>query len=311
MAFDVSALAAYTDQNKQELILLQQLTARTADYVTAMPGVKGPTALNKLDTAVTFQVNGCGFNSLDSTTFSQRVITPGDIKVNESLCPKDLASKWTVHALQAGSRKEKESLPFEQYYTQLKAAKIAAALEIAMWQGDTASGTANLNKFDGYLKIVDAAAGVVDGNTGLVTVATGITTSNAYAIAYGIFLSIPYTLLGKEDVIIFCGMDFFNKFIKNVTDLNLFHYTADTSNFEVVIPGTTIKLVAVNGLNGTNRLVASYKANMYYGVDLLEDAERFEVFYAKEADQIRFISEFRAGVQIANPSEVVQFKLKP
>jgi hypothetical protein len=50
-------------------------------------------------------------------------------------------------------------------------------------------------------------------------------------------------------------------------------------------------------------------SNMFYGTDLLDEQERFELFFAKEADQVRFVAEFKAGVQIAFPSEVVDFIL--
>ena len=51
------------------------------------------------------------------------------------------------------------------------------ALTISDFQGDTLSATNNLSYYDGLLKIVDAGA-AVDGNTGAVTVATGISSSN-------------------------------------------------------------------------------------------------------------------------------------
>ena len=54
-----------------------------------------------------------------------------------------------------------DSVPFEQEYSEKKAKTIAAQLETALWQGDTASGNVNLNKFDGLVKLIGAATGVV------------------------------------------------------------------------------------------------------------------------------------------------------
>ena len=39
------------------------------------------------------------------------------------------------------------------------------------------------------------------------------------------------------------------------------------------------------------------------------DAEEFDVFYAKEAKQVRFDACFKRGTQIAHPGEVVEFEL--
>jgi hypothetical protein len=50
-------------------------------------------------------------------------------------------------------------------------------------------------------------------------------------------------------------------------------------------------------------------SNLFLGTDLLNEEEKFEIFYAKEADQVRFVSEFKMGVNIAFPDEVVKFIL--
>jgi hypothetical protein len=50
-------------------------------------------------------------------------------------------------------------------------------------------------------------------------------------------------------------------------------------------------------------------SNMFLGTDLLNEEEKFEIFYAKEADQVRFVSQFKYGVNIAFPDEVVKFIL--
>jgi hypothetical protein len=65
----------------------------------------------------------------------------------------------------------------------------------------------------------------------------------------------------------------------------------------------------VHGLNGTNRIVTSYVANMYYGTDLLSDEEQFRIWHSLDNDEIRFQAFFKAGVQFAYPEFIVDFKL--
>jgi hypothetical protein len=384
MAFDVSNLSAYTDQTKTQLILKSQLSAKTASLINVMPGVKGATALNLLDTTTNFQSDGCGWNASGTTTLSNRVLTPGSVKVQEALCPKDLKTKYTVHQLKQGTKEEAEQIPFEEEYTNLKSAGIAGNLEKGIWQGDTGSGTANLNKFDGFIKIIDAAGTAVTANaflaTGTIAATSGdptftltggslttmgvvagdkirvsgttytiasvtdathfeatanaaanysgasytvipqtaqgfdspitsITSSNAHTVAMHMYNGIPVEVLDKEGVAVFAGIDFFRLWQTNLTNLNLFHYTSETSNFELTIPGTTIKLYGVNGLNGTNRLFAGQLTNFYYGVDLLSDEEEFKIWYSQDNSEVRFEARFTAGVQVAYPSEIVQFRL--
>jgi hypothetical protein len=90
----------------------------------------------------------------------------------------------------------------------------------------------------------------------------------------------------------------------------MFHYTVDVkADNEFVLPGTTIKVIAVQGLNGTNDILAGRLSNLFLGTDLLNEEEKFEIFYAKEADQVRFVSEFKMGVNFAFPDELVKFFL--
>jgi hypothetical protein len=78
---------------------------------------------------------------------------------------------------------------------------------------------------------------------------------------------------------------------------------------EFILPGTPIKVVALQGLNGTNKVYAMRLSNLFLGTDLLNEEEKFEIFYAKEADQVRFVSEFKMGVNVAFPDEIVKFIL--
>jgi hypothetical protein len=295
MAYDVTALSNYTKEQEAALVTKSLFGAKTASLIKSggivLTGVKSSEKIPILDTDVTFQAGGtCGFNSSGTTTFSDRSVTVGKIKVNESLCEKTLETKATQKKLSLGSTYE--HLAFEKEYADLKAGKIAEALETALWKGDTASGTANLARFDGFIKLIDAAGTAIDGNTAAVAAGTGITKSNAFAIHQDFVDAIPAALLDKADFRIFEGWDTFRKLLRNITDLNLFHYNVDQAiaDGEIIIPGTNIRVIAVHGLNSTNRIFGMRLSNMAMGVDLENEEEEFEIFFAKEADEIRFKS---------------------
>jgi len=323
MAYNVAALAAYTKTNERDLIAKALFQAKSISLATKMPDVKSTAQVNKMDTDAVFQVDSCGFNSSGTTTFTNRVITVGAIKVNEALCPKTLETKYLQLALPAGSNYE--SVPFEQQYTDLKAGIIAEHLETAFWQGDTGSGNANLNKFDGLIKLIDAASDEIEANVAIymvgapITAATGITASNAIAIFQGIYKAIPTSLLKKADLKVFCGVDVFRTYILALTNANLFHYTTDASagTFEIMIPGTNLTIVAVDGLNGTNRIFALQTSNMFFGTDMMAEIGadgadvKFEMFFAKEANEVRYQAAFKAGSQVGITNEIVKFTLVP
>jgi hypothetical protein len=313
MSFSLGTLTAYTEQNAQQLVASSVLSAKTADLIKSqgnvMVGIKSSETINIMDTDAFFQSGAsCGFNASGTTTFTQRTVTVGKIKVNEALCPKDLEAYYLQKALPAGSRYD--STIFAQEYTERKVQKIAAQLEKAIWQGDTTSGDGNLNKFDGFIKLIGAAGTVVNANTSTYygTPATDITTSNILDVLDAIYKAFPAEIVDKDDTAIFLGTDIFRIYSLKLRAANLFHYYMDQKTLEdFVYPGTTIKVIPVTGLNGTKKLYGARLSNLYLGTDLVNEEEKFELFYAKEADQVRFVTEFKMGVNFAFPEEIVKF----
>jgi hypothetical protein len=291
------------------------LGSKTADLIKAqgnvLLNVKSSEQIGIMDTDAFFQDgSSCGFNASGTTTFTQRAVTVGKIKVNEALCLKDLESKYLQKALPEGSRYTE--MIFAEDYTNRKAQKIAEQLEVALWTGDTASANGNLNKFDGILKLITASgASVVNANTS--TYITGgpiasITVSNVVAVFDAIYSAIPAKVVAKDDVAIFCGMDIFRLYTIALKNANLFAYNLDIkADSEFFLPGTTVKVIAVQGLNGTNDLVAGRISNFFIGTDMLDEQERYELFWAKEADQMRFVAEWKMGINYAFPDELTKF----
>jgi hypothetical protein len=311
MAFDVSALNNYTKENEALLVTSSVLGSKTASLIKSqgnvMVGVKSAETINIMDTDAIFQSgSSCGFNASGSTTFTQRTVTVGKIKVNESLCPKDLEAKYLQKALPEGSRYD--SIAFAADYTEKKAARIAAQLETAIWQGATGSANVNLNKFQGLVTLIGSSAVEANNATYYGGTATAITTANVVAIFDALYKAIPAQVVDKDDMTIWCGQDVFRTYTIALKNANMFNYSFDgKADSEFVLPGTPIKVVATPGLNGTNKIYAIRLSNMFLGTDLLNEEERFELFYAKEADQVRFVSEFKMGVNVAFLDEIASF----
>jgi hypothetical protein len=314
MSFSVGTLANYTKENEALLVASSVLGSKTASLIkdqgNVMLGVKSAETINILETDAIFQDgSSCGFNASGLTSFTQRTVTVGKIKVNEALCMKDLEAKYLQKALPAGSMYD--SMVYSEEYSKRKTEKISSQLEKALWQGNTGSVDVNLNKFTGLISLITTAgATVVNANSVPFhgSVETAITAGNVIAIFDSIYKAIPAQVVDKDDMVIFCGMDTFRTYTVALKTANQFHYTVDQkANGEFILPGTTIKVIAVQGLNGTNDIVAARISNLFIGTDLLNEEERFEIFYAKEADQVRFVSEFKMGVNFAFPDEIVKF----
>ena len=279
-----------------------------------LPNVKSSVSIPLIDTDAVFATQSCSFDASGTTSFTQRTVTVGKIKIEEKLCPKDLEAYFTQEALRAGSTYEDfGNSEFQKAFLDKKNARIASQLETAIWQGDTASGTANLNKFDGLIKLIDAGSPVdanVSGYTGVTGSAIStITSSNVISCFKGVRAAIPSALKGKDGMKIFCGFDVWELYQNALIDANNFHYTAvDATNYEITIPGTTLKVVAVHGLDGTGDIYALYMPHVAMAVDLADEENNYKMWYSEDNNDVRYRVEFKVGVNVAFTNECVKFK---
>ena len=305
MSYNLAGLSTYTNQQTLPLITKSLFNARTISLINKQVGVKYVSALNLLDTTTAFTYgNTCGFNGSGNTTdFTQRNLTAVHVKVHEAMCPKALEQYWMQTQLTAGSMPT--TIPFEQVYAEQKVASIQKTLETAVWQGTGSAGS-----ITGFASIF-ASASVTDLNTISFTYASLATASNAIILLNTIEAGISNDIRGYDDVAIFCGIDVFTKIKQGLVAENYFNisYLNGVENYELTLPGSNIKLIGVNGLNGLYDLYVGRLSHFVFGTDLLNEEERFEIFYAKEADEVRFVAEFKAGVQIAFPDQMRRFMM--
>lgn len=309
MSFVVSSLTNYTNEQSTDLLVKALFGSKTASTLQnagqVQVGVKSASALNLLASTVYFQADGCGYTPSGATTFTQRTITVGAVKVAETLCPKTLEAKWMQTQIMAGSP---TMIPFEEQIGAEKSAVIAENIEIAMWQGDTASGNPNINRFDGFSKIIAAASPTL-GNANPTTFTT-VTNANIDDIIDQMYGALPARVASMTDLVCFIGVDAFKLMLVNLKNANLYHYVADgAQTMELVYPGTNVKLIAVGGLSGTNKLFMGSLSNFFVGTDLANEEESYKLWYSEDNDEVRFMTTFKYGVQVAYPSEVVYFTL--
>lgn len=298
MAFTVTSLPAYTEQNRSALISAAVLAAKSSRLFTPMPDVKGPTTLNLLDVGVTFQSGAdCGFSASGNDTLSQRTLTPGILKVNKSWCPKVLRTKYTVHELEIGAGRE--TLPFEEKLMADILAKVGAENEIAMWQGDTVSGTGNNQFYNGLATLIntDITNSVITNTT------TAASTDSIYDRVYAVYQLIPDAALAGA-VICLSYADF-RALCLSLMNQNLFHYERNVDEtMEIVLPGTNTRVIGVPGMVGLHRIYAFEPEQVVYGFDAPDDIETFRLWYSEDNDEFRFRLQFAAGVQYAFPSRI-------
>ena len=287
MAFNLSNLNAYVEENKLPLIAESVLKGNSISKFSLMTGVKGSAALNIISTNPALQDGDCSFSPEGDTVFSQRVVNTKQYKVNMEWCEKDLLAYYTQYAVRAGLATD--SIAFEEYFVKQIIDNVKFQLEEEVWQG---------NKMEGLLSILDKEGLKVTLNDA----------ASAYEKVKAVYMAIPEEVLDKA--VVMCGMETFRQYTMELAEKNLYHYSANNDGLEIIIPATNTKLIAVAGLNGTDRIVAGALDNFYFATDMLSDTETFDIWYSKDNRTYRLAIEFNAGVQVAFPSEVVFGKME-
>lgn len=302
MAINTEMLGNYVDEQKLPLIRKAVLGARSAYHFNLMTGVKGATALNLLETNVSFgDGNACGWDEAGTSSLSQRTLTPGAIKINMSFCDKKLLKTWANYEVRVAAGQK--TLPFEEDFMKGVGEDIAAKIEKAIWQGNTESEDVNLNKFDGIIKVLTGA-----------TLAGDITYTDETKsqVVSKVYDAIPSSAYAKGEVVMYVGEDFYRGYIQElIANGNLVITTGlnDVAMPEsILIPATNVRIIGVGGLNGTNQVYASYKDNFVYGVDMTEDQETYDFWYDRKEQAHLLAVSFVAGTQVAYPDMVVRAK---
>lgn len=295
MALDLSNLVAYVQEQRLPLIHEATLKAKTANMLSWQPDVKTSAKLNLLDTDVVFGDGlTCGFEDSSSQALSQREIKTGVIKVEMKWCVREMAKYWMQHEIRINANEG--GLPFEEDFINGIVADVNQKVEKAIWQGDVSSSDANLNKFDGLLTIL--------GNE--TTATASVDTGSMYNTVSNVYGAIPQAAFDRGDVVIFMGEDAYRTYVQELVAKNLYHYDPQqAADMEYFVPGTTTRIKAVGGLNGTGKLVAGSLRNMFYGFDEEGSENEFKFWYSADNDDYRLRIVFNAGVQVAYPEEIV------
>lgn len=307
MSFNLTNLTEYVDEQKNDLIRKAFLEPRTMDLITVQPGVKFKETINILDTDVAFQSGHCTFAADGSVVFSQRELEVAELRINEEYCMADLNKFYLQKSLNPGSWNESMG-ELEGFFAESKAEKIRNAVEIALWQGDTALTAGNNQYFDGFIKQIDDSGVAIAGNTSSATV---IEKSNIIDLVRDMYNEVLEDDLDL-DLKIVMGYDIYRLYSQALIEANLFHYRGDedqTGRMRMYIPGTNVEVIALKGLSGTNRMFTLTELNYYVGTDLSGEEEQFEFWYSKDDQNTKFAAKFKMGTQIAFPDRIVEFTL--
>jgi hypothetical protein len=319
--------STYAGEFAGQYIAAALLSAKTLDnkYVEIHPNVKFKEVIQKLDVSGIVQDASCDFVTSGSVALSERILEPKELQVNLELCKQEFVDSW--EALQLGySAFDTIPANFNDYLISYVGGKVAEVTEQNIWAGTNVNG-----QFTGFQSLLSASiASATTVVSGAITVSTGvipafsgstliggqpisgsITSANVIAKLNDIVNSIPDTVYGKEDLLLYVGTGVAKAY---QTALGGGSVGANGYNNQLTVGEKPynfngIDIVMCPGMSA-NKVVAAQKSNLFFGTGLLSDYNEVKVLDMSNIDgsqNYRVIMRFTSGVQFGIATDIVYY----
>ena len=298
MSLNVSALSDFSNEVAGKIVPKIVYTGNTAEYTSVQENIKYIEPINLFEVDLYIQEGyGCATSPSGSATFSQRNIQVCGRQSFDSLCLKDLDTKYLgISSLDAGSYNTTWKLA--ETYTDLIANQMKKSNDTFLWQAVSGSAGACA---DGLLQIISGStAGVVD------VASTPLTASTALTQLDLLIDAIPADVADRDDLTMFMSVSNFRKFVAGVRQANSYYFNPESiSNrggvLDMVYPYQNVRVVGTAGLGSSNRIVVGPAKQIVVGTDLVSDVDNFALWYDINTDSLRHRLSCKLGVQVAYP----------
>ena len=277
-----SVSSTYAGEFAGKYIAAALLSAKTLenDLITVVPNVKYKEVIQKLDVSGIVHDASCDFTTSGSVALSERVLTPKELQVNLELCKQNFLDSW--EALQLGySAFDEIPASFNDYLISYVGGKVAEATEQSIW-----GGSASVNgEFRGFLPALSASAAA--GGAGAVVQgasSTGsIDSTNVIAALNNLYESIPDTVFGKEDLMIYVPTNVAKAYQKVLGTDYANGYNNQVTVGEKPMNFNGIDLAMCPGMTASY-MVAAEKSNLFFGTGLMSDYNEVKVLDMADLD---------------------------
>ncbi len=307
--------STYAGEAASGYIAAALLSANTLDkkLVSIMPNVKYKSVIQKLDVSGIVQDASCDFTTSGSVAISERILEPKELQVNLQLCKQEFVDSW--EALQLGfSAFDEIPKNFNDFLISYVGGKVAEATEQSIWQGTNING-----QFLGFESALSASvaaggAGAVlaakDNGTGAI-ISGSITSANVIAVLEDVVATIPATVYGKTDLVLYVGTGVAKAYQQSQAGgasgangwNNQFNIGEKPYNFN------GIEIVLCPGMSAS-KIVAAQKSNLFFGTGLMSDFNEVRVLDMANIDgsqNYRVVMRYTAGTQFGIGSDIVYY----
>lgn len=299
--YDVTGLPSWTDNTMPNVITDVIENSNFLSKLTLEENVKGTKEIALLNADVTLQAKvACTPSPDGSVIFTKENLTTVPLYMGIEFCNEDLNTKMTQVLNVLGLKRQEGQLPaaLESILMAYLMKNLQRKAQRLVILGDTTSIDPELALMDGLRYRINNNVDVVD----YMSAEASITASNAYAIAYGLFKSIPAELFDNGiEIEIFMGRDKALLVLEDWNQANPYSQIpvpADKgTSMEFLLPLTNITISTLPELNGTNEMWALPLSLAFLGVDAMDDMT-YDIKYDDYDDKLKAEASFRLGTQI-------------
>ena len=315
LATAVNITTTYAGEFAGEYIAAALLSASTIDDggLTVKANIAFKEVIKKLATGNLVSPASCDFTPNSSVTLTERIIQPVELQVNLQLCKYDFVNDWEAQSMGYGLGQQ---LPpkFSDFMIAHVASEVAQNTELCIWQGDTAAGSNN--SFDGFEKLIAAAAAAGDIPAGQQVAKVAVTAANVIAELGRVVDAIPATLYGKEDLFIYVPSSIAKFYVQALGGFAASGLGANGvsnmgtqwwNNGSLTVNG--VKIFVCPGMSA-DTMFAAQRSNLYFGTGLLNDTNAVKVLDMQDLDasnNVRMVMRFTSAVQFGIASDLVEY----
>lgn len=311
----------YAGEAASGYIAAALLSATTLDnkLVTIMPNVKYKSVIQKLSVANLVNDASCDFvTNTGSVTIAERILEPKELQVNIQLCKQEFVASW--EALQLGfSAFDEIPKSFNDYLVSYVGGVVAQATEESIWQG-SASTNGQFGGFELAFSASVAAGGATDvlparvsgGSSAIIS--GSVTPDNVIAKLNGVFLTVPKTVYGKQDLLMYVSTNVAKSYQAalaggGASGLGANGWNNQLNVGEKPMNFNGVEIVMCPGMSD-NKIVAAQKSNLFFGTGLLSDYNTVKVIDLADIDgsqNYRIIMRYSAGTQFGIGQDIVYY----
>lgn len=271
------------------------------NLVTVLPDIDFQTSIRKISYSDGRVDYTCGFTPTGAVTLSEVLLTPKKIKNEQEICKEDLRQIWSSATM--GFSAHNDSMPddVESALIAEILGDTAEAVDADIWSGDAT----NTGEFDGYITLWDADGSIIKANNGITPLGSAIDASNVVSELQKVRNAIPVALRRKNLVF---GVSPDVAYALEDAYVNG-GISSGFGGSEQALQYGSQTLTVINGLPD-NTFVVFESRNLFFGTGLLADHNEVRIKDMDESDlsgQVRYKMVYTAGVQYANPDEIVWY----